>query len=86
MPSGQGCRDAILPSPAKDKHGFRPIHLTTSALIQLKTDIDTGFNQKKTPHRTVCVAIVLTAYIDTVSHDTLISKISGSFLPPSITR
>ena len=57
---------------------------TTSALLQLTTDIETGFNQRKLPHRTVCVAIDLTASFDTVSHDTLISKIAGSSLPPAI--
>ena len=30
-------------SPAKDQHGFRPRHSTTSALLQLTTDIETGF-------------------------------------------
>ena len=73
-------------SPAKDQHGFRPRHSTTSALLQLTTDIETGFNQRKPPHRTVCVAIDLTTAFDTVSHDTLISKIVGSSLPPAITR
>ena len=34
----------------------------------------------------VCVAIDLTAAFDIVSHDTLISKIVGSSLPPAITR
>ena len=68
-------------SPAKDQHGFRPRHSTTSALLQLTTDIETGFNQWKPPHRIVCVAIDLT-----VSHDTLVSKIVGSSLPPAITR
>ena len=53
---------------------------------QLTTDIETGFNQRKPPHRTVCVAIDLTAAFDTVYHDTLISKIVGSSLPPVITR
>ena len=71
-------------SPAKNQHGFR--HSTTSALLQLTTDIETGFNQRKPPHRTVCVAIDLTAAFDTVSHDTLISKIAGSSMPPAITR
>ena len=61
-------------SPAKDQHGFRPRHSTTSALLQLITDILTGVNQRKPPHRTVCVATDLTAAFDTVSHDTLISK------------
>ena len=40
---------------------------TTSALLQLTTDIKTGFNQRKPPHRTVCVAIDLTAAFDSVS-------------------
>ena len=73
-------------SPAKDQHGFRPRHSTTSALLQLTTDIETGFNQQKPPHRTVCAAIDLTAAFDTVSHDILLSKIAGSSLPPAITR
>ena len=34
----------------------------------------------------MCVAIQLTAAFDTVSHDTLISKIAGSSLPPDITQ
>ena len=73
-------------SPAKDQHGFRPRHSTTYALLQLTTDIETGFNQRTPPHRTVCVAIDLTVAFDTVSHDKLISKIAGSSLLPTITR
>ena len=72
--------------PAKDQHGFRPRHSTTSALLQLTTDIETGFNQRKPPHRTVCVAIYSIAVFDTVSHDILISKIAGLSLSPAITR
>ena len=41
-------------SPAKDQHGFRPRHSTTFALLQLTTDIETDFNQRKPPHRTIC--------------------------------
>ena len=73
-------------SPAKDQHGFRPRHSTTSALLQLTTDMETCFNQRKPPHHTVCVTIDLTAAFDTVSHDTLISKIAGLSLPPAIIR
>ena len=73
-------------SPAKDQHGFIPRHSTSSALLQLSTDIETGFNQRKPPHRTVCVAMDLTAAFNTVSHNILISKIAGSSLPPAITR
>ena len=31
-------------SPAKDQHSFRPRHSTTSALLQLTTDIETCFS------------------------------------------
>ena len=82
-PAAKVLEALILPSineflsPSKDQHGFRPRHSTISALLQLTKDIETGFNQRKPPHRTVCVAIDLTAAFDTVSHDTLISKIAG---------
>ena len=75
-PAAKVLEALILPSineflsPAKDQHGFRPRHSTTSALLQFTTDIETGFNQRKPLHRTVCVAIDLTAAFDTVSHDT----------------
>ena len=86
-PAAKILKAFILPSlnkflsPAKDQHGFRPRHSTTSAFLQLTTDIETDFNQRKPPHRTVCVAIDLTAAFDTVSHDTLISKIWSMPLP-----
>ena len=93
MPSCQGSRGAHLTLyqrislyQLKINTASGPRHSTTSALLQLTTDIETGFNQRKPPHRTVCVAIDLTAAFDTVSHDTLISKIVGSSLPPAITR
>ena len=40
-------------SPAKDEHGFRPRHSTTSDLLQLTTDIETCLNQRKPPY-SVC--------------------------------
>ena len=89
-PAAKVLEALILPSinefhsPAKDQQGFRPRYSTTSALLQLTTDIETGFNQRKSPHRTVCMAIDLTTAFDTVSHDILISIISS--LPPAITR
>ena len=79
-PTAKVLEALILPSineflsPSKDQHGFRPRHSTTSSLLQLTTDIETGFNQRKPPYLTVCVAIDLTANFDTVSHDILISK------------
>ena len=91
-PAAKVLEALILPSinefisSAKDQHGFRPTHWTPSVFLQLTTDIETGFNQRKPPHRTVCVAIDLTAAFDTVSHDTLISKIAGSSMLPAITQ
>ena len=35
--------------PVPDQHGFRPDHSTTSALLQMTTDIAMGFNQRKPP-------------------------------------
>ena len=67
--------------PSADQHGFRPGHSTTSALLQL-----TGFNQRKPPHRTVCVAVDLTEAFDTVNHNVLLSKIVRSTLPEATCR
>ena len=59
--------------------------VSNECILQLTTDIETGFNLRKPPHHTVCVAIDLTAAFDTVSHDILISNIVGSSLPlPSL--
>ena len=74
------------PLPSADQHGFRPGHSTTSALLQLTSDIATGFNQRKPPHRTVCVAVDLTAAFDTVNHNVLLSKIVRSTLPDATCR
>ena len=52
-PAAKVLEALILPSineflsPAKYQHGFRPRHSTSSALLQLSTDIETGFNQRK---------------------------------------
>ena len=61
--------------PYEDQDGFRPGNSTTSVLLQLKSDIATGFNKRKPPHRTVCVAVDLTATFHTVNHNVLLSKI-----------
>ena len=72
--------------PAQDQHGFRREHLTTSALLQLTTDIAVGFNQRKPPDRTVCVAEDISAAFDTVCHNNLSSKINRFQLPPATAR
>ena len=72
--------------PAPDQHGFRREHSTTLALLQLTTDIAMGFNQRKTPDRTVCVTVDLSAAFDTVCHNKLLSKINKSHLPTATSR
>ena len=54
--------------PAFDQHRFRPEHSTTSALLQLTSDVATGFNQRKLPYRTICAAVMSTAAFYTVNH------------------
>ena len=72
--------------PAFDQHGFRPGHSTTSDLLQLTSDVATGFNQTKPPYRTICVAVDLTAAFDAVNHNVLPSKIVRSTLPEATCR
>ena len=45
-----------------------------------------GFNQRKPPDRTICVAIDLLAAIDTFCHNNLLSTINRSHLPPATSR
>ena len=72
--------------PAADQHGFRPGHSTTSALLQLTSDIATGLNQRKPAHRTICVAVDLTAAFDTFKHNVLLPKIARSTLPEEVSQ
>ena len=67
--------------PAQDQHGFRREHSTTSALLQLTTDVAVGYNQRKPPDRIVCVAVDLSAAFDTVSHNNLLSTDLSSLRP-----
>ena len=91
-PAAKVLETLFLPSinkyliPAQDQHGFRREHSTTSALLQLTTDVAVGFNQRKPPDRTVCVAVDLSAAFDTVCHNNLLSKINRSQLPPATAR
>ena len=91
-PAAKVLESLFLPSinkyliPAQDQHGFRREHSTTSALLQLTTDVAVGFNQRKPPDRTVCVAVDLSAAFNTVCHNNLLSKINRSQLPPATAR
>ena len=58
-------KSLILPTINKYlQHGFRPDHSTTSALLKMTTYIAMGFNERKPPDRTICVAIDLSAVKD----------------------
>ena len=91
-PTAKVLESLLLPTinkyllPAQDQHGFRREHSTTSALLQLTTDITVGFNQRKLPGRTVYVAVDLSVVFDTVCHNNLLSKINKSQLPPATAR
>ena len=92
FPAAKVLESLFLPSinkyliPAQDQHGFRREHSTTSALLQLTTDVAVGFKQRKPPDRTVCVAVDLSAAFDTVCHNNRLSKINISQLPPATAR
>ena len=91
-PAAKVLESLILPTistylqPAPDQHDFRPDHSTISALLQMTTDIEMGFNQRKPRDRTICVAVDLLAAFDTVCHNNLLSNINRSKLPPAIGR
>ena len=59
---------------------------TLPILLQLTSVITTGFNQRKPPHRTVCVVVDLTAAFNTVNHNILLSKIVRSTLSEATCR
>ena len=72
--------------PAPDQHDFRPDHSTISSLLQMTTDVTMGFNQRKPPDQTICIAVDLLAAFDTVCRNNLLSKINRSQLPPATAR
>ena len=51
-----------------------------------RISVATGFNHRKSPHRTICVAVYLTAAFDTVNHNVLLSNIARSRLPEATCR
>ena len=86
-PPAKVLESLILPTinkyiqPTPDQHGFRPDHSTTSALLQMTTYIAMGFNQRKPPDQTICIAVDLSVAFDTVCHNNLLLKINRSPRP-----
>ena len=77
---------SIPPDPEPHQHGFRPLHSTTTALLEISSAVADGFNQKKPADRTVLVTLDLSKAFDMVCHRTLLEKLSRTSLPPSLTR
>ena len=59
-------------------HGFRPLHSTTSALLQLSTQAATGINNPKPPLRTAALLIDFSKAFDTVPIEGLLRCLSIS--------
>ena len=68
------------------QHGFRPKHSTCTALSTITADIAAGFSRKKPAHRTVLVALDLTAAFDNVGHQQLLDCVFNTNLPATIRR
>ena len=53
------------------QHDFKSNHSTSTALHNINNTIATGFNQKKTPERTITVALDMIKALDTVNIHTV---------------
>ena len=93
MPSGQKTlKKLLLPKllthipfhPAQ--HGLRPKHWTYTALSTITADIAAGFSRKKPAHRTVFIALDLTAAFDNVDHQQLLNCVFNTNIPSTIRR
>ena len=68
------------------QHGFRPKHSTCTALSTITADIADDFSRKKPAHRTVLVALDLTAAFDNVDHQQLLDCAFNTNIPSTIRR
>ena len=68
------------------QHGFRPKHKTCTALSTITADIAAGFSRKKPAHRTVLVALDLTAAFDNMHHQPLLDCVFNTNIPLTIRR
>ena len=67
-------------TPEPHQHGLRPLHSTTTALLEISSAVADGFNQKKPADRTVLATLAF----DMVCHRTLLEKLSRTSLPLSL--
>ena len=68
------------------QHDFRSKHSTCTVLSAITADIAAGFSRKKPAHRTVLVALDLTAAFDNVDHQRLLDCVYNTNLPATIRR
>ena len=71
------------------QHGLRPKHSTCTALSTIAADIAAGFSRKNPAHRTVLVALAMTATFDNVDNQQLLdcaSSTSSTSMPATIRR
>ena len=68
------------------QHGFRPKHSTCTTLSTITADIAAGISRKKPAHRTVLVALKLTAAFDNVDHQQLHDCVFNTSIPSTIRR
>ena len=67
-------------------HGIRPKHSTCTALSTINAAIAAGLTRKKPAHRTVLVALHLTAAFDNVDHQQLLDCVFNTKLPATVRR
>ena len=79
--------NALLWAPRGSTYS-QPLTSTTFIYVlpQLTTDVTTGLNQNKRLHRTICIALDLTATFDTVNHNVFLSELARSMIPEATYR
>ena len=68
------------------QHGYKSNYSTNTALHNINNTIATGFNQKIPPARTITVALDMSKAFDTVNIHTLITKLTRTNIPNTITK
>ena len=68
------------------QHGFRPKHSTCTSQSTITADIAAGDSRKKPVHRTVLVALDLTAAFDNLDHQQLLDCVFNTDIPATIRR
>jgi hypothetical protein len=66
------------------QHGYKAFHSTVTALFPIVTNIAIGLNKDKPASRTALVALDISKAFDTVDHDLLLEKITGTNLDSNV--